>query len=67
MLLNDIWHPWWDAEIDGTSVPILRADVLFRAVEVPPGHHRVRFVFQPFRGAWDELREKLAAYWRGAT
>jgi hypothetical protein len=67
VLLNDIWHPWWDAEIDGTSVPILRADVLFRAVEVPPGHHRVRFVFQPFRGAWGELREKLAAYWRGAT
>ncbi len=67
VLLNDVWHPWWYAEIDGVPAPILKADVLFRAVEVAPGSHRVRFVFRPFRGAWDELRSKLAASWRGAT
>jgi hypothetical protein len=66
VLLNDVWHPWWYAGIDGIPAPILKADVLFRAVEVAPGSHRVRFVFRPFRGAWEELRNKLAASWRGA-
>jgi hypothetical protein len=47
LVLNDIWHPWWHAEIDGRPVRLLRANVLFRAVEVAPGRHRVRFVFRP--------------------
>ncbi|MBV9969826.1 MAG: hypothetical protein JO228_07575 [Xanthobacteraceae bacterium] len=60
LLLTDAWHPWWRAEIDGVPAPILKADVLFRAVEVAPGRHRVRFTFHPFIGAWEELRAKLA-------
>ena len=61
LLLNDVWHPWWRAEVDGVPAPILKADVLFRAVEVEPGRHRIRFVFHPFLGAWEELRATLAA------
>ena len=61
LLLNDVWHPWWRAEVDGVPAPILKADVLFRAVQVEPGRHRVRFVFRPFLGAWEELRGMLAA------
>ncbi len=61
LLLNDVWHPWWRAEVDGAPAPILKADVLFRAVQVEPGRHRVRFVFHPFLGAWEELRGMLAA------
>jgi hypothetical protein len=67
LLLTDAWHPWWRAEVDGVPAPILKADVLFRAVEVGPGRHRIRFTFHPFLGAWDELRAKLEAYWQGAT
>jgi hypothetical protein len=67
LLLTDAWHPWWRAEVDGVPAPILKADVLFRAVEVEPGRHRIRFKFHPFLGAWEELRAKLAADWRGAT
>ena len=52
VVLNDVWHPWWRAEVDGQPAPILRANVLFRAVRVPPGEHRVRFTFHPFRGLW---------------
>ncbi len=59
VLLTDAWHPWWRAEVDGAPVPILAADVLFRAVEVAPGHHRIRFVFTPFRSAFEELVAKL--------
>jgi hypothetical protein len=60
LLLNDVWHPWWRAEVDGVAAEILRANVLFRAVQVPAGSHRVRFAFHPFAGALAELRAKFA-------
>jgi hypothetical protein len=60
LLLNDAWHPWWRAEVDGHPARILKADVLFRAVAVGPGVHRVRFFFAPLAGAWEELKQKAA-------
>jgi hypothetical protein len=56
VILNDLWHPWWLAEIDGKPAEILRANVLFRAVAAPPGRHEVRFQFRPLAGAWAQLR-----------
>lgn len=47
LVLRDIYYPGWIAELDGEEVPILRADVLFRAIEVPPGRHKVVFRFAP--------------------
>jgi hypothetical protein len=67
LLHTDAWHPWWRADVDGVPAPILKADVLFRAVQVGPGRHRIRFTFHPFLGAWQELGDKLTAWWRGAT
>jgi hypothetical protein len=55
VVLNDPWHPWWFAEIDGRPTELLRANVLFRAVAVPPGQHVVRFTFRPLAGAWAQL------------
>lgn len=55
VVLNDMWHPWWFAERDGTDVPILKANVLFRAVQVPPGRHTITMTFAPVRGAITEL------------
>jgi hypothetical protein len=59
-VLNDLWHPWWYADLDGKPVQLLRADVLFRAVAVPPGHHEIRFAFRPLQGGWAELTQKWA-------
>ena len=59
LLLNDVWQPWWRAEVDGADAEILEADVIFRAVVVPRGRHVVRFTFHPFSGALAELVGKM--------
>ena len=59
VVLNDVWHPWWTATVDGKPADILTANVLFRAVEVTPGRHQVRFEFKPVEGAIAELSERI--------
>jgi len=51
LVLNDLWQPWWFAEVDGRPAEMLRANVLFRAVAVPPARHTVRFIFRPVAAA----------------
>ena len=60
VILNDVWHPWWFATVDGKPAEVLRANVLFRAVQVPAGTHIVRFEFRPVEGAWKEIEARLA-------
>lgn len=50
LLLNDTYHPWWFASIDGHNARILRANGIFRAVVLPQGAKRVVFRFEPLRG-----------------
>jgi len=57
LLLTDVWHPWWRATLDGKPVDIMRADVIFRAVALPPGAHEIRFTFAPFTGAATEIAQ----------
>lgn len=61
VVLNDVWQHWWQVEIDGKPAEILRANVLFRAVQVPPGLSTVRFVFRPFAGLYADIGKRLAA------
>jgi hypothetical protein len=56
VVLNDVWHPWWFAYVDGVEAPLLRANVMFRAVAAPEGRHRIEFRFEPLRGALKQLR-----------
>ena len=60
VVLNDIWQRWWRAEIDGAAAPLLKANVLFRAVEVPAGMHTVRFMFCPIAGVIQDWRARLS-------
>ena len=59
LVLNDVWHPWWRATVDGVNAEILKANVIFRAVVCPRGRHVVRFTFNPFAGAFGELVGKV--------
>jgi hypothetical protein len=47
LVLVDAYDPGWQASIDGRTTRVLRANVAFRAVQVPAGAHRVRFVYRP--------------------
>jgi hypothetical protein len=60
LVLNDVWHPWWRACVDHEPADVLKANVLFRAVEVPAGRHSVRFRFHPFAGAFGK-------FWPGSS
>jgi hypothetical protein len=48
LVLHEAFYPGWVVEVDGEPARLLRANVLFRGVEVAEGKHRVTFRFQPF-------------------
>ena len=47
LMVAEVWYPGWVAWVDGQPTRILRADYLFRAVEVPAGKHNVVFAYRP--------------------
>lgn len=47
VVLVDAYGPGWGATVDGRPVPLLRANVAFRAVRVPAGRHQIELVDRP--------------------
>jgi hypothetical protein len=46
VVLLDRYDPNWHATVDGREVPVLRANLLFRAVQAGAGSHEVRFFYR---------------------
>jgi hypothetical protein len=45
LLQREAWYPGWRARVDGRDAPVLRADALFRAVQLGAGEHDVEIFF----------------------
>lgn len=47
LILTDAYYPGWRAAVNGAPAPVYRANVMFRAVYVPPGDSRVVLEYAP--------------------
>lgn len=47
LALSEVFHPGWQAYLDGQAVPIYRINFAFRGVFIPPGPHDLVMVFRP--------------------
>jgi hypothetical protein len=47
LVLADSFYPGWRAYVNGKEEKIVRANLFFRAVYLPPGKHRVEFRYKP--------------------
>jgi hypothetical protein len=45
MTYSDGWSPHWQARLDSNDVAVIRSDLAYKAVVVPPGTHRVEFTY----------------------
>ncbi|MDX2139523.1 MAG: hypothetical protein SF123_15670 [Chloroflexota bacterium] len=52
LLLSDAWYPGWHATINGRETPVLRANVMFRAVGIPAEQSEVVFEYRPVWLTW---------------
>ncbi len=47
LVFSDTYYPGWKAYIDGKENPILKVNLVMRAVKVPPGSHTVIWAYEP--------------------
>ena len=47
LFLSDTYDPGWTAKIDEKKTTIYKANWAFRAIVVPPGNHKITFIYFP--------------------
>ncbi len=48
IVLSEVAYPGWQVQLDGSPVPVLRANLTLRGIPVPAGTHRIDMVFRPW-------------------
>lgn len=46
LILSEVYYRGWDALVDGVKTPVERVNYALRGIALPPGEHRVEFVFR---------------------
>jgi hypothetical protein len=52
LVLADAAFPGWEAMVDGVPAPVLRANLMFRAIGLEPGSHEIVFAYRPTSWRW---------------
>jgi hypothetical protein len=47
LLLSDTWYPGWKAYVDKKETEIYRANLIFRAIALTRGKHKIEFAYTP--------------------
>jgi len=47
LVIADSWYPGWKVRVDGENARLIRANYLFKAVELSPGLHSIQLVYRP--------------------
>ncbi len=47
LVLVDSYYPDWKATVDGKDVPVIAANYVYKAIELPLGQHRISVYYQP--------------------
>jgi uncharacterized membrane protein YfhO len=46
LVLSEVYYRGWDAWVDGKKTPVERVNYALRGLAVPPGEHRIEFIFR---------------------
>ncbi len=52
LLFRDSWDPHWSARLDGVPIPMLRANLGYKAIPISTGTHTVQFKYFPLFFGW---------------
>jgi hypothetical protein len=47
LVTSDVYYPGWQSTVDGAQSHLFKTNYVLRGVALPPGHHVVKFEFQP--------------------
>jgi hypothetical protein len=47
LVTSELFYPGWEARIDGDPAPVLELNLALRGVLLPPGSHRVDWIYRP--------------------